>query len=186
MPSIEYRRTDIKDIDGIHPLWLLLNDYMHTKTTDFRNHFEQMTFDKRKEYFKKLAAAGILCIDLAFDSSDSNRIVGYCVTSLSQEKTGEIESIFIEESYRSRGIGSTLVTRALAWLDENGSTKNRVSVSEGNESVWNFYKKFGFYPRMTVLEHKKRVRHTGLLLPPVLKHTVRYSGQDYRPERRSS
>jgi ribosomal protein S18 acetylase RimI-like enzyme len=71
------------------------------------------------------------------------------------EITGEIDSIFVDDAYRSCGIGSTLVSRALGWLDENGSTRNRVSVSEGNESVWNFYKKFKFYPRMTVLEQKK-------------------------------
>jgi GNAT superfamily N-acetyltransferase len=77
------------------------------------------------------------------------------VSSLSAEKAGEIESIFVEESYRAGGIGSTFLTRALAWLDENGSVRNRVSVSDGNEGVWDFYKKFGFYPRLTVLEQKR-------------------------------
>jgi GNAT superfamily N-acetyltransferase len=155
MLPIEYRRTDIREIDGIRPLWCLLNSYMSTRTTNFRSHFEQMTFEKRKAYFEQLAAAGNLCIDLAFDVRDRDRYTGYCVSSLSQEKTGEIESIFVDEAYRSCGIGSALVTRALGWLDENGSTRNRVSVSEGNEPVWNFYKKFEFYPRMTVLEQKK-------------------------------
>jgi ribosomal protein S18 acetylase RimI-like enzyme len=155
MPTIEYRRTDIREIDCIRPLWCLLNDFMSTRTTNFKSHFEQMTFEKRKEYFEHLAAAGYLCIDLAFDASEMEKYVGYCVSSLSQEKTGEIESIFVDEAYRSCGIGSALVSRALGWLDENGSTRNRVSVSEGNELVWNFYKKFRFYPRMTVLEQKR-------------------------------
>ncbi len=78
--------------------------------------------------------------------------IGYCVTSLSPEKTGEIESIFVEEEYRALGIGPALVTRALAWLNENGSVRNRVPVCDGNEEVWNFYKKFGFHLRMMVLE----------------------------------
>ena len=155
MPTIEFRRTDIREIDCIRPLWLLLNEYMSTQTTNFRSHFEQMTFEKRKTYLEQLASADTLCIDLAYDVKDCDRYIGYCVSSLSQEKTGEIESIFVDDAYRSRRIGSTLVTRALVWLDENGSTRNRVSVSEGNESVWNFYKKFEFYPRMTVLEQKK-------------------------------
>jgi ribosomal protein S18 acetylase RimI-like enzyme len=118
-----------------------------------------MTFEKRKAYFEQVASAGSLCIDLAFDGRDKDRYVGYCVSSLFIEKTGgrtgEIESIFVDVAYRSCGIGSTLVSRALGWLDEHGSSRNRVSVSEGNEPVWNFYKKFGFYPRMTVLEQKK-------------------------------
>jgi ribosomal protein S18 acetylase RimI-like enzyme len=155
MFSIEYRRTGIREIDCIRPLWWLLNEYMSTQTTNFRSHFGQMSFEKRKAYFERVALAGSLCVDLAFECKDSNRYVGYCVSSLSKEKTGEIESIFVDDVYRSCGIGSTLVIRALGWLDENGSSGNRVSVSEGNESVWNFYKKFGFYPRMTVLEQKK-------------------------------
>jgi diamine N-acetyltransferase len=159
MASIEYRRTDIREIDCVRPLWFSLNEYMSTQTIHFQRHFEQMTFEKRKAYFEQVASAGMLCIDLAFDVRDRDRYVGYCVSSLSKEKTGditgEIESIFVNDAYRSCGIGSTLVTRALGWLDENGSARNRVSVSEGNEAVWNFYKKFRFYPRMTVLEQKK-------------------------------
>jgi GNAT superfamily N-acetyltransferase len=159
MPTIEYRRTDIREINSIRHLWLLLNEYMSTRTTYFYRHFEQMTFEKRKAYFEQVASAGSLCVDLAFNVRDRDRYVGYCVSSLLTEKTGEItgeiESIFVDEAYRSCGIGSTLVTRALGWLDENGSTRNRVSVSEGNGSVENFYKKFRFYPRMTVLEQKK-------------------------------
>jgi len=100
-----------------------------------------MNFEKRKDYFKRLASDGSLCVDLAFDIRDGNRYVGYCVSSLSKENKGEIESIFVDEAYRSRGIGLALITRALGRLDENGSSRNRVSVSEGNEQVWKFYKK---------------------------------------------
>jgi len=68
---------------------------------------------------------------------------------------GEIESIFVEQSYRLAGICTMAVTRALTWLDRNGSTRNRVSVGVGNEGAWEFYRKFGFYPRMTILEQKR-------------------------------
>ncbi len=154
MIPIEYLTTDIRDIDIIRPLWVQLNEYMLAKATTFQSHFNQMTFDERKAYFVKVSAAGLLRIDLAFDPLTKD-YAGYCVSSLSAEKTGEIESIFIEESYRSGGIGSTFLTRALAWLGENGSVRNRVSVSDGNEGVWDFYRKFGFHPRLTVLEQKR-------------------------------
>jgi ribosomal protein S18 acetylase RimI-like enzyme len=154
MPPFEYITTDIRDIDLIRPLWIQLNGYMCTKATTFRSHFEQMTFDKRKAYFEKVAADGSLRLDLVCADQDNGRYAGYCVSSLSSEKTGEIESIFVEGPYRSCGIGSALITMALAWLDENGSVRNRVSASNGNEGVWDFYKKFGFYPRLTVLEQK--------------------------------
>jgi ribosomal protein S18 acetylase RimI-like enzyme len=71
-----------------------------------------------------------------------------------EEKTGEVESLFVDAAYRSEGIGSALVTRGLAWMDSFGVVRKQVSVSDGNEAAWEFYRKFGFYPRMTVLEQK--------------------------------
>ncbi|MBN2735100.1 MAG: hypothetical protein JXQ82_09630 [Methanomicrobiaceae archaeon] len=50
---------------------------------------------------------------------------------------------------------STLILRALSWLDKNGSVENRVPVANGNEAAFSFYQKFGFYPRRTILEQKK-------------------------------
>jgi GNAT superfamily N-acetyltransferase len=154
MPPIEYRSTDIREIELIRPLWIQLNECHHERAKAFKQYYEHWTFDDRKTYFEKLAAAGPLRLELAFDT-DAGRYVGDCVSSLPEEKTGEIESIFVEERYRSQGIGSALVIRALAWLDANGSVRNRVSVGDGNEEAWVFYRKFGFYPRITVLEQEK-------------------------------
>ena len=154
MPPFEYRTSGITSIELIRPLWVQLNEYHHTRAGTFRQHYEKMTFDDRKKFFEKIASTGSLQLDLVFDT-ESGRYIGYCVSSLSQEKKGEIESIFVEDRYRSRGIGSALVTRALAWLDANGSVRNRVSVGDGNEGAWKFYLGFGFYPRMTVLEQNR-------------------------------
>jgi diamine N-acetyltransferase len=154
MPSIEYRITDIEEIELVHPLWNQLNRHHHTRAGAFKSQYEQWTFDDRKAYFEKVAATGSLRIDLAFDSL-KERYIGYCIGSLSPERTGEIESIFVEEAYRSQGIGSAFIDRVLAWFKENGSTRNRVSVGDGNEGAFLFYRKFGFSPRMTVLEQKK-------------------------------
>ncbi len=105
MLSIEYRTTDIKDIELVRPLWVRLNDHHQANARAFRSHYEQWTFNDRKAYFRKVAAAGSLRIDLALDP-EVGRYVGYCISSLSQEKTGEIESVFIEKAYRSHGIGT--------------------------------------------------------------------------------
>jgi len=154
MLTIEYYATDIRDIELIRPLWVQLNEYHHNHAKTFQDHYEQMTFDERKSYFENVASIGSLRIDLAIDQA-TERYIGYCITSLSQENMGEIESIFIEEGYRSQGIGSVLVSRAFTWLNANGSARNRVSVADGNEAAFEFYRKFGFYPRITVLEQRR-------------------------------
>jgi ribosomal protein S18 acetylase RimI-like enzyme len=113
-----------------------------------------MTFEDRKLYFQKIHETGQLRLDLATEPI-TGMCAGYCVSSVSAENTGEVESLFVAVTYRSQGIGTILVSRALAWMDSLGTSRNRVSVGDGNEAAWAFYRKFGFYPRITILEQKK-------------------------------
>ena len=154
VPPVEYRTTDIAGIDVIRPLWNRICGHHRVRARTFRAFFETTTFDERKAHFLRCAEAGDLRVDLACDPA-ADRCVAYCVTSLSAERIGEIESLYVDETYRSLGVGTALVCRALAWLDENGSVEHRVAVAEGNEGVFPFYRRFGFYPRRTVLEQKR-------------------------------
>jgi len=153
MHAVLYRATGFDEIELIRPLWEQLNNHHHAKASRFRDHYEQMTFEDRRSHFGRLHETGHLRLDLAQDKK-TGRYIGYCVSSVSVEKTGEIESIFIETAYRSAGVGTALVTRGLGWMDTLGVIRKRVSVGDGNESALAFYQKFGFYPRMTVLEQK--------------------------------
>lgn len=105
MSLIEYLTTDFREIDLIRPLWIQLNKNMQPKAKTFRSHFEQMTFNDRKVYFETVSLDSSLRLDLASDPHADDRYVGHCVSSLSKEMSGEIESIFVEEMYRSRGTG---------------------------------------------------------------------------------
>lgn len=150
----EYRSTGISEIEVIRPLWDQLNRHHHENARAFRDVYSAWTFDDRKQYFEKLAERGLLRVDLARDPS-SGRYIGYCVSSLSPDRDGEIESVFVDTAYRSLGIGTALMERALAWLDSNNAARIRVPVADGNEDAFAFYRRFGFFPRMTVLEKKK-------------------------------
>lgn len=154
MSGIMFRATGIREIDLIRPLWENLNEHHRALAGEFSNYYSKISFDDRKVFFKRKAASGTFRLDLALDEGTGDQCIGYCITSLSEELEGEIESIFVEQSYRLAGIGTMLVTRALTWLDRNGSRRNRVSVGVGNEGAWEFYRKFGFYPRMTILEQR--------------------------------
>jgi ribosomal protein S18 acetylase RimI-like enzyme len=153
MHAVAYRTTGIDEIDLICPLWEQLNEYHHSRASHFRKHYERMTFGDRKSHFRDIALRGNLRLDLAADPA-TGRYVGYCVSSLSAEKTGEVESLFVEEAYRSAGVGTAPAARGLAWMESRGAVRKRVSVGNGNEDVWAFYRKLGFFPRMTILEQK--------------------------------
>jgi GNAT superfamily N-acetyltransferase len=72
---------------------------------------------------------------------------GYYIRSISAEKTGDGETLFVDAAYRKAGIGTALVTWGLAWMDSPATVRKRIS-------AWAFYRKSGFYPRMTLLEQK--------------------------------
>lgn len=153
MQRVEYRATGIGEIDLIRPLWEQLNEHHRAHAGAFVGCYERMRFEDRCNHFHHLAESGALRLDMAIVPVTGSGI-GYCISSLSTDKAGEIESLFVDDAHRSAGIGTELVTRALAWLDSRGAEKKRVSVAAGNEAAWEFYRKFGFYPRMTVLEQR--------------------------------
>ena len=110
-----------------------------------------MTFDLRKKGLLEKSKEGAIRIDLASDA-DTGELVGYCISTISRDRQGEIESIYIEPDYRESGIGDNLMKRTLRWMDECSVTKKVLGVGVGNEDVIAFYSRYSFYPRTTVLE----------------------------------
>jgi hypothetical protein len=41
-------------------------------------------------------------------------------------------------------------------MDSAGVVRKRVAVADGNEDSWVFYQRFGFYPRVMLLEQKNK------------------------------
>jgi ribosomal protein S18 acetylase RimI-like enzyme len=95
------------------------------------------------------------------------RIVGYCVSSVSggadsagcqsagshaAEQVGEIDSLFVLDEFRGRGIGTELVRRALVWLRGREPGKIIVVALAENVAATEFYKRFGLMLRAVVSE----------------------------------
>ena len=95
------------------------------------------------------------------------RIVGYCVSSISggadsagahtagpdyAGRVGEIDSLFVLDEFRGRGIGTELVRRALVWLREREPGQIIVVALAENVAATEFYKRFGLMPRAVVSE----------------------------------
>jgi RimJ/RimL family protein N-acetyltransferase len=151
--EIEYLEKNQNDLDIIRPLWEKLNAHHITVSKYFKDSRTATTFDMRKKQLMEKSYRGALRIDLARDAT-TKEYIGYCVTSVNEEKQGEIESIYVEKDYRLSGIGDSLMTRALGWLETVTVKKTILGVAEGNEGVFAFYQRHDFYPRVTVLMHK--------------------------------
>lgn len=148
--KIEYLEKDKSGLDLIAPLWEKLKEHHRVRSTHFKEQFSKTSWVMRKKQILDKAHKGAMLVHLAKDS-DTNKLVGYCVTSIDDKDVGEIETIFIEAEYRRAGIGGAFMKRALKWMDSKSVTRKVIAVAAGNEEAFDFYARYNFYPRVSVL-----------------------------------
>jgi diamine N-acetyltransferase len=151
-PMISYIETDEKGLDLIKELWEQLNSHHKARSKYFYQDYEKIVFDDRKKQLMKKTGKWNLRIDLAVDN-DIDHTVGYCVSSISNNN-GEIDSIYVDENFRSMGIGDNLMKRALEWMDMNDILNREVKLSAGNDDTIQFYSRYGFHPKHIVLKQR--------------------------------
>ena len=139
----------IEVLDDIKERWEQLNAHHRDRAPHFSAVFAGKTFADRKENILAHAAGG-LGVLLARDNT--GRLAGYCVNTINEKRVGEIDSLFILPEYRGKGLGEILVERSVNWLKEQEVTRIFLEVAAGNEQVFEFYARFGFYPAKIVLE----------------------------------
>lgn len=154
MAEIEYTETDAEGLDKLASLWQKLNDLHGELSEHFSASYPENTFLKRKRELLNKSSGGAMRIYLARDK-DTGKIVGYCVSTISRQNKGEIDSIYIEDGYRRLGIGDYLMKKALCWLQKKSANRVVVEVIVSNEAAFGFYRQYGFYPRSTILEQVK-------------------------------
>ncbi|MDQ1281473.1 MAG: hypothetical protein QG670_2738 [Thermoproteota archaeon] len=136
-------------LDLLKPLWKELNKIHMTKSRYFKKQYENKSFEARKKQLLKKKS--LIRIDLV-KKSESDIFVGYCISSINKDKEGMVESIYVNEGYRNRGIGDQLMERHLEWMDKNRVKVKNITILVGNEDVLNFYRKYNFYPKLVMLE----------------------------------
>ena len=141
-------------LETIAPLWRKLTRHHAGISVHFSGEFQTMRWPGRRADLLEKAAAGSLRIALA-ESAAGRRCVGYCVAVINSRGHAEIESMYVDESFRRRGVGSSLVKRMLNWFGRKKVKSASVNVAVGNESAFKFYEQWGFYPRVTSLVRKK-------------------------------
>ncbi len=103
---------------------------------------------------KEKTKQGRLRVELA-KTKAKQQLIAYCVSTITQDRTGEIDSIFVEEECRGEGIADQLMRNALAWMDQGQVKAKVLVVLWGNEKVHSFYKRYGFFPLSTTLMQKQ-------------------------------
>jgi ribosomal protein S18 acetylase RimI-like enzyme len=148
---IAYTAKGKQDLDSIALLWDKLREHQRVLSLHFPQHYASRTWKRRKAELLQRAREGGFHLDIVTDSK-TKKIIGYCVSTISSDKQGQLESIYIEPEYRKAGIGDRLMQKALQWMEKNQTKTKTLIVGVGNEEVLSFYSRYGFFPKHITAE----------------------------------
>ncbi|MDP4093289.1 MAG: GNAT family N-acetyltransferase [Bacillota bacterium] len=152
--NISFVSGQLELLDIVKPLWEKLNNHHSNVNKSFSESIKKRSFETRAQDFLDRAPTQRFRVEVAYDSG-KNEYIGYCISSVSDKNVGEIDSIFIDETYRGKGVGSRFMESALEWMDKSNVKSKRLSVIYGNDSALRFYAKYGFNIRSLILEQQK-------------------------------
>jgi ribosomal protein S18 acetylase RimI-like enzyme len=158
MTVFEYVELDARDLDAIASLWNKLREHQKSLSPHFSDHYERRSW--KAELLQKSESGGFHA-DAVIDQK-MKRIIGYCVSTITADRQGCLESIYIEPEFRKNGIGDEMMKQALEWMDKKQVKKRTLTIGAGNERVLGFYSRYGFYPKHITVEqikHHKTTRH---------------------------
>ena len=110
-----------------------------------------------RAYFAVLLADGAAGCWLA-ESVPGGEAVGYLAGRLRDGgplrplRLATLESMYVREGARGRGVGARLVGRFLSWARERGALRASVTAYAANEGAVRFYEREGFSARKLSLE----------------------------------
>lgn len=93
-----------------------------------------------KEFRDYMTKTGAYACYAAYDASTP---VGFIACTVNKNKAF-IEDVFVTEEYRGKGIGSKLMTFLLDFCYKENTESISVHITNNNEKVFGFYKKYGF------------------------------------------
>lgn len=131
------------------PMWEKLKSHHVDKSVFFAENMSSASFNDKIN--KICLAADEVYVNIAVAN---NVDVGYCITVIDSINNGEIKSLYVDSCVRRFGIGSDLMNCALNWLRHKQVGEIILSVAVGNEEVNSFYERFGFQPKLTILQRK--------------------------------
>ena len=75
---------------------------------------------------------------------EGNQVIGFMTLEMTDDSTGEINTVGLLPEYRMRGLGGILLDAAVEELAKRGAKKFKLTVAAENETALHLYKKRGF------------------------------------------
>lgn len=141
---IEYRAARGSDLKDFYRIY---ERFSKKEAADYGNpiaNTEWITTEGAKQYYNKLRQEQFFWLAVA-----KGEIIGFCTGSVRKEEpkgvmVGKLINIYVDEYYRSMGIGEKLVNTFKAYCKEYDCTNIIVTFMERNERAEKFYARHGF------------------------------------------
>lgn len=131
------------DIDAFTRLYALayrgLEQYAYTRRRDIRRYFKWLLARDPNGFF-----VAELDEPIGFIACDTNWF-----SFIEKRLVGEIHELFVHPAYRNRGVGRTIVQRAIEYARSRGRRLITLWVGRDNEAAKRFYRKLGFIETAT-------------------------------------
>jgi diamine N-acetyltransferase len=150
MSSFQFKEGSSELLTSCNTLWGLFIHDQAQNAGEMSVGVEEYIRGLREDGLLQKTQSGELHVQLVYVDSEDEPI-GFCITSLTQERVGEVEALFVVERYQGNKIGGQLFQNALAWMEKKGAIEQRLVVAVGNEKVFDFYAKYGFFPGYSTL-----------------------------------
>jgi ribosomal protein S18 acetylase RimI-like enzyme len=146
--AIQLEAGGAEMLPRIERLWHELRAHHAGLSEQWRDSIRASDFGKRCEELLSKSAGGALSVILAKTSAkDAAEDIGYCVSTVGADGGGEVDSIFVAESFRGAGVGDMLMAAATDWLASRHADPIHVDVLSGNDAALRFYGRHGFHQR---------------------------------------
>lgn len=113
-----------------------------------------------KDYFKNIYNKDDRALFVALDK----KVVGYIYVKIITSNDGPtkyrealIDGLYVEETYQSMGIGTSLINKAIEWCQDKDITYISLHVLDKNIDARRLYKKLGF--ETFYLDLRKKVKN---------------------------
>ncbi|MGB7160629.1 MAG: GNAT family N-acetyltransferase [Tepidisphaeraceae bacterium] len=128
-------------LDRVEPLWSQLRRHHADLAPQWSASLLATSFKERRA--ELVGKAGILVSMATCHAQD----IGYCVSTITSDATGEVDSLYVIPSHRGSGVGHALMSTAMDWFGRQSVRSIVVNVISGNDDAQQFYARYGFLPR---------------------------------------
>ncbi len=138
---LEMARKLTEHSKAIDPLKRVINEPGYVES-DVEDMLDDVKNHHGKVWFAECDGVVVgYVIGVIWDQSEKNKL------EIGPHKLGQVLDLFVDESMRGKGIGSTFLTMMEKYFKDSGCDSMWVNTNAHNQPARNLYNKFGFVDR---------------------------------------